>query len=233
MRILIVEDEAGLAQPLLALLRQERYEAVWASSLEEAYAHLETLEPDLIVLDIMFPAGQKEPQQAALSPADSWVDAGFEFAQAVRAAGYTGSILFLSARDAVEDRVRGLDLGGDDYLLKPFSLSEFLARVRALLRRNASHKQSQFERGPLRVDFAARQAFWQHQRLELSEKEFALLELLAMHPGRVFTVEELLERFFPQAESGHRILRVYVHRLREKIAPEVILTMPGGYRLGL
>lgn len=231
MRILIVEDEAGLAQPLLALLRQERYEAVWASSLEEAYTHLETLEPDLIVLDIMFP--ETPPQQAKPSPPDRWVDAGFEFAQAVRAAGYSGSILFLSARDAVEDRVRGLDLGGDDYLLKPFSLSEFLARVRALLRRSASHKQSRLERGPLRVDFATRQAFWQHQRLELSEKEFALLELLAMHPGRVFTVEELLERFFPQAESGHRILRVYVYRLREKIAPEVILTTPGGYRLGL
>lgn len=233
MRILIVEDEAGLAQPLLALLRQERYEAVWASSLEEAYAHLETLEPDLIVLDIMFPAGQQAPLAAALAPADSWVDAGFEFAQAVRAAGYTGSILFLSARDAVEDRVRGLDLGGDDYLLKPFSLAEFLARVRALLRRNASHKQSTFQRGPLQVDFVARQALWHYKRLELSEKEFALLELLAMHPERVFTVEELLERFFPEAASGHRILRVYVHRLREKLAPEVISTMPGGYRLGL
>lgn len=227
MRILIVEDEAGLAQPLLALLQKERYQAFWASNLEEAYAHLESLEPDLIVLDIMFPQGE------TWSGDTRWVDAGFEFAQAVRRAGYRGSILFLSARDAVEDRVRGLDLGGDDYLLKPFSLVEFLARVRALLRRNASHKQSTFQRGPLQVDFVARQALWHYKRLELSEKEFALLELLAMHPERVFTVEELLERFFPEAASGHRILRVYVHRLREKLAPEVILTMPGGYRLGL
>lgn len=227
MRILIVEDEAGLAQPLLALLQKERYQASWASNLEEAYAQLANLEPDLIVLDIMFPRGE------TWSGDTSWVDAGFEFAQAVRRAGYSGSILFLSARDAVEDRVRGLDLGGDDYLLKPFSFAEFLARVRALLRRNASHKQSALQRGPLQVDFVARQALWHHKRLELSEKEFALLELLAMHPERVFTVEELLERFFPEAASGHRILRVYVHRLREKLAPEVILTMPGGYRLGL
>ncbi|MER3442635.1 MAG: DNA-binding response regulator [Meiothermus sp.] len=218
MRILLVEDEEGLAQPLLALLRRERYATTWVSSVEAAYAVLADAEPDLLILDVMLPEGE---------------DAGFELAQGLRQGGYKGSILFLTARDTIEDRVHGLDLGGDDYLVKPFSLTELLARVRALLRRSAHSKQAYIARGPLRVDQSGRRVFWQQQICELSEKEFALLELLALHPEKTFAVEELLERFFPQSESGHRILRVYVHRLREKLAPEAIVTVPGGYRLGV
>jgi len=125
MRVLLVEDEASLAKPLLALLQKEGYQAVWAADLEEAQRALADGEPDLITLDVMLPEGE---------------EAGFEFAEGLRRVGFRQPILFLTARDAVEDRVRGLDLGGDDYLTKPFALQEFLARLRALARREAYSK---------------------------------------------------------------------------------------------
>ena len=218
MRILLLENEPTLAEPLLALLKRERYETLWASSLEAVWPCLAAGEPDLAILDVMLPDDD---------------DAGFGLARTLRRLGYRGSILFITARDAIEDRVHGLDIGGDDYLVKPFSLQEFSARVRALLRREAETKEARFERGALTVDLAARRTSWQGVPVELSEKEFALLELLTLYPGRVFGVEDLLQRFFPDAASGTRIVRVYVHHLRQKLAPDVILTAPGGYRLGL
>ncbi len=218
MRILLVEDEVGLAGPLVALLRRERYEVGWADNTTQARAYVDEHEPDLIALDVMLPEGE---------------DAGFDLARQLRLGGFTGAILFLTARDAVEDRVYGLDLGGDDYLVKPFSLEEFLARVRALLRRGGPTRQSVFERGPLRVEFDSRKVYWNRRLVSLSDKEFALLERLALYPERIFGVDELLEKIFPDAESGHRILRVYVHRLREKLGENVIATLPGGYALGV
>jgi len=218
MRILLLEDERDLAEPLMELLRRERYEVAWADTLAGAYEALAEGEFDLAVLDVMLPEGE---------------DAGFEFAEGLRAADFEGRILFLTARDSVQDRIRGLDLGGDDYLLKPFSLKEFLARVRALLRRPAQTKQAVFERGPLHVNFGARRVSWAGREVELSEREFAMLELFAHYPDRVFSVEELLSRFFPDADSGHRVVRVYVSQLRQKLHSELISTVPGGYRLGV
>lgn len=218
MRIVLVEDEEDLAAALQALLVQERYQVDWARNLQEAYDKLVDAEPDLLVLDIMLPEGE---------------DAGFQLAQELRQMGNQRPILFLTARDTLEDRVQGLDLGGDDYLTKPFDVPELLARIRALLRRDGQTKQSVLERDPLRIDFANRRVYWHHQEVILSEKEFALLEMLALSPDRVFTVLELLDRVFPDASSGHHALRMYVSRIREKLAPEVIVTVPGGYRLGL
>ena len=218
MPILLVEDESTLAEPLLALLRRERYEVSWAANLNTAWTLLERAEPDLAVLDVMLPEGE---------------DAGFQLAEHLRDSGFAGGILFLTARDDIEDRVRGLDLGGDDYLVKPFSLNEFLARVRAILRRDAGTKRARLERGPLSVDLSGRRVTWDSRLIELSEKEFAMLEFFALHPDRVFAVDELLERFFASADSGTRLVRMYVYHLRQKIAPEVIVTVPGGYGLGI
>lgn len=109
MRLLLLEDNPGLAEPLVALLRREGYEVVWCSSSQQALEAFMTAEPDLAILDIMLPEGD---------------DAGFGFAEDIRRAGYAGHILFLSARDEIDDRVRGLDIGGDDYLTKPFSIVE-------------------------------------------------------------------------------------------------------------
>ncbi len=115
--------------------------------------------------------------------------------------------------------------------MKPFHLEELLARVRALARRGASFKGKVLERGPLRVDFPRRQVHWEGREVALSPKEFALLEVLSLHPDKAFSKEELLERVFPGAET-EAILRVYVQRLRQKLAPWVVERVPGGYRLG-
>ena len=218
MTILIVEDEKLLAQVLLKTLAHEGYRAAWADSVEAAWSLLVEAEPDLIALDIMLPEGE---------------DAGYAFARDLRASGVTIPILFMSARDTIEDRVTGLDLGGDDYLVKPYSLEEFMARVRALLRREAQTKQALLQRGPLEVDFRKRRTCWQGEEISLSDREFALLEQFALNPDRIYSPDELLEKIFPGADSGTRVIRVYVHYLRQKLNPGVITTASGGYRLGV
>lgn len=216
MRVLVVEDEQGILEPVVAVLRKERYEASGVRSLKEAWEKLAEGEPDVLVLDVMLPEGE---------------GAGFRFAEDLRQSGYRGGILFLTARDALEDRIHGLELGGDDYLVKPFHLSELVARVRALARRTAGFKGMILTRGPLVVDFAQRRVTYAGKEVALSPKAFALLELLALHPERTFTREELLEGLFPGAESD-AVLRVYVQKLRQSLAPWVVERVPGVYRLG-
>lgn len=217
MTILFLEDERDLAEPVSQLLRAQRYTVTWVTSLEAAYEAMGEREYDLAILDVMLPEGE---------------DAGFELAQNLRQAGFGGSILFLTARDSVEDRIRGLDIGGDDYLIKPFSLKELLARVRALLRRESQTRSSIFTRGALEVDFAKRKVLWAAEEVKLSEREFAILELFTLNPDKVFTVEDLLDRFFPDANSGNRVVRVYINQIRQKISDTVLSTVPGGYTLG-
>lgn len=218
MNLLLVEDERDIAVPITNVLRAQGYTVAWAASFADAVKALGERDYDLAILDVMLPEGE---------------DAGFELAGILRGAGFGGSIIFLTARDSVEDRIRGLDLGGDDYLIKPFSIKELLARVRALVRRGAATRSATFTRGGLDVDFAGRKVCWHGRTVRLSEREFAILELLSLHPGKVFTVDELLERFFPDADSGHSIVRVYVNQLRRKVSSELIGTVPGGYTLGL
>ncbi len=217
MRILIVEDEPDLANPLLELLRRDRYNAAWASSAAAAYGKLAAAEFDLLVLDIMLPEGE---------------DAGLELAHNVRDAGFSGQILFLTARDSVADRVRGLDVGGDDYLIKPFSFQEFLARVRALLRRGSQTRQARIDRGPLRVEFDSRRVLWDGNEVKLSDREFGMVELFALNPEKVYSAATLRDRFFPDADSGSQVVRVYIWQLRKKVSEELLVTVPGGYRLG-
>lgn len=215
--ILIVEDEQVLAQGLLGLLKQEGYKAAWADSIEAAWVKLDDFEPSLIVLDVILPEGE---------------DAGFEFAQALREVGVAIPILFVTARDSVEDRIEGLDLGGDDYLVKPYSLNELMARVRALLRREVQTKQAHFKHGSLEVYLRKRKVMWEGKEVSLSEREFAVLEQFILYPDKIFLTEELLDHLFPNAD-GSRIVRVYIHHLRQKLAAEVITTVSGGYRLGV
>jgi two-component system, OmpR family, response regulator QseB len=218
MTVLVVEDEAILGQTLKKLLEHEGYRALWADSLGQAWSHLMDSEPDLIALDVMLPEGE---------------EAGFQFADELRSSGDTTPILFVSARDTTEDRITGLDLGGDDYLVKPYSLDEFMARVRALLRREAQTKQAVLKRGPLELDFRKRSVRWEAKDVALSEREFALLEQFARNPERIYTAEELLDKLFPNADSGTRVIRVYVHYLRQKLGERVVATASGGYRLGV
>ncbi|WP_018111058.1 response regulator transcription factor [Thermus igniterrae] len=216
MQVLLLEDEPRLGRAVESALLAQGYGVRWARDLVGAREALWELEPDLMVLDVRLP---EDP------------DGGFRFAQEVRQAGYKGSILFLTARDALEDRVLGLDLGGDDYLVKPFHLEELLARVRALLRRQAEMKAGQVRFGALEADLAGRAVYLGGRRVDLSLREFALLEAFLLHPGRVFTPEELAEKVFGHGEKVGAV-KVYVHYLRQKLYPEVVRTVPGGYRLG-
>ncbi len=216
MRILVMEDEPDIAEAVVELLRRDRYEPLWVRDVGAALEAFAEHDMEAAILDVMVGAD---------------VDAGFDLAERLREAGYRGAILFLSARDATEDRVRGLDLGADDYLVKPFSLAELSARLRALLRRAADLRAPIVNIGAVEVDLAARTVRRGGAAVELSGKEFELVEWLALHPGRVVSATELQERFFPDAGSGVAVVRVYVGQLRRKLGRDAISTVPGGYRL--
>jgi two-component system response regulator QseB len=218
MRLLLVEDEPNIARPLLRALESQGHRVRHAPDLSSARECLVEAEPDLMILDVRLPESE---------------DGGFILAREAREAGYKGPILFMTARDALADRVMGLDEGGDDYVVKPFELPELLARVRALLRRVSEVKTSRIRLGPLELDLASRGVRWQGQPVALSGREYALLERLALHPGRVYSPEELAERVWGEEASSAGVVKVCVHHLRSKLGPEVIRTVPGGYRLGL
>lgn len=218
MRILILEDEADIAQGMIDVLERDRYEVLWVGGEEAALAAFAERDIDLAVLDVMI--GDDD-------------DTGFRLAEGIRHAGFTGPILFTTARDTIEDRVRGLDLGGDDYLVKPYSLAELSARVRALLRRESPVKRSEALHGPLRIDLVGRRAWWAGREVTLSDREFAILEFFALHPHRTFSASELQERFFPDAGSGPGVVRVYIRQLRQKFDESIITTGTSGYRLGV
>ena len=218
MRILFLEDEPDIAEAVVDALTREHHHVTWAANTPGALAAIDERPYDLAILDVI--VGEDD-------------DAGFDFATTLRRSGYMGPMLFTTARDAVEDRVRGLDLGGDDYLVKPYSLMELRARVRALLRRETPLKGTDAEHGPLRVDLAARRAWWADRPVDLTAREFAMLEVLVTHPDRTFGASELQDRVFPDAESKGIVVRVYVRQLRQKLGPTVVATVPGGYRLGV
>jgi two-component system, OmpR family, response regulator len=171
---------------------------------------------DAIVLDVMLPG---------LS--------GFDTCRRLRNAGVWTPVLMLTARDAVEDRVSGLDAGADDYLTKPFSLSELLARLRALFRRGGVDRPSELAVGDLRLDPASRRVWRRGTEVALSPKEFSLLELFMRRPGQVLTRLQLIEHAWDFAyENRSNVVDVYVRYLREKLGRDTIETVRGaGYRL--
>jgi two-component system, OmpR family, response regulator QseB len=217
MRLLLVEDEPGIAVPLERALRSKGYSVRHAGTLEAARAALEDEEPDLILLDIQLP---------------DHPDGGFVLAREARAFGYTGRILFMTARDASEDRVRGLDDGGDDYVVKPFDLPEVFARIRALLRRDTAATAAVFKRSSLSLDFTSRNARWNEIDVNLTAREFALLERLALAPDRVFSSEDLIDAVWGGEGAAPGAVKVFVYQLRQKLAASAIETVSRGYRLG-
>lgn len=218
MRILIMEDEPDIAEAVVDVLRRDRFDPIWVRTPGEALDAFVERDVAAAVLDVMV---------------GSDADAGFRLAERLRASEYRGAILFLTARDATEDRIRGLDLGADDYLVKPFSLAELAARVRALVRRVGDARTPRLRAGDdVIVDLAARAVLRGGAPVELSAKEFELVEWLALHAERAVPVEELVDQLFPDATSGASVVRVYVGQLRRKLGRDVIVTVPGGYRLG-
>jgi len=201
MRILIVEDQVKMASLLRRGLREEGLAADVARTGDDAIWMARATEYDAIVLDVMLPGTD-----------------GFEVCRRLREAGTWSPVLMLTARDAVEDRVVGLDAGADDYLTKPFSFAELLARLRALVRRPPLERPTVLEVGDLRLDPAAHRVWRGETEVQLSAKEFALLETFMRRPGEVLSRFHLLEHCWDHGyENRSNVVDVYVRYLREKI----------------
>jgi two-component system, OmpR family, response regulator len=220
MRALVVEDEVKMAALIRRGLVEEGYAADVARTGEEALWMARATPYDAIVLDVMLPGRN-----------------GLEVCRSLRESGVWSPILMLTARDGVEDKVSGLDSGADDYLSKPFSFAELLARLRALTRRGPSERPAVLEVGTLRLDPATRQAWRGEAEVDLSAKEFALLETFMRNPGDVLTRLDLLEHAWDYGyENRSNVVDVYVRYLRAKIdrpfGVDSIETLRGvGYRL--
>jgi two-component system OmpR family response regulator len=220
MRILIVEDDVKMASLVRRGLQGEGMVADVAPKGEDAMRMMGATEYDALVLDIMLPG----------------ID-GFETCRRLRAGGIWVPVLMLTARDAVDDRVTGLDQGADDYLVKPFSFAELLARLRALVRRGPVERPAVLEVGDLRLNPATHQAWRGKTAIELSRKELALLETLMRRPGEVLSRSQLLDHVWDyDYEDRSNVVDVYIRYLREKIdrpfGARGIETVRGvGYRL--
>ena len=220
MRALVVEDELKMAALIRRGLVEEGYAADIARTGEDAVWMAQATPYDAIVLDVMLPGAD-----------------GFTVCRRLRERGVWSPILMLTARDGVEDRVAGLDSGADDYLTKPFSFAELLARLRALVRRGAPERPTLLEIGTLRLDPATRQVWRGDAEIELSPKEFTLLETFMRRPGQVLTRLDLLEHAWDYAyENRSNVVDVYVRYLRAKVdrpfGVTSIETVRGaGYRL--
>lgn len=217
MRILLVEDDASLASGLRLALERAHYVVEHVDDGNDAIGALANDGIDLAILDLGLPS----------------LD-GTEVLKMVRARGATLPVLILSARDAARDRVLGLDLGADDYLVKPFDLDELLARVRVLERRRHGQPVNQIRAGSLLLDLGSMSVEWQGRPVVLQPREFMLLKRLAESPRKIFSraqLEECLYGWGDGVESN--AIDVYVHHLRKKIAPDVVTTIRGvGYRFG-
>jgi len=219
-RVLIVEDEVKMASLIRRGLREEELAADVAIRGEDALWMAQATDYDAIVLDVMLPG----------------ID-GFATCRRLREDGIWAPVLMLTARDGVEDRVAGLDGGADDYLTKPFSFAQLLARLRALARRGPTERPTVLEVGDLRLDPASRRVWRGDSEIELSAKEFALLEIFMRRPGEVLSRLHLLEHAWDyEYENRSNVIDVYVRYLREKIdrpfGVQSIETLRGaGYRL--
>jgi two-component system, OmpR family, copper resistance phosphate regulon response regulator CusR len=202
-KVLVVEDEPKVAGALKEGLEAEGYDVTLAHTGEEGFFHVSTHAFDLVILDIMLPGRD-----------------GIEVLQTLRRQGTKLPVLLLTAKDAVEDRVLGLDAGADDYLVKPFAFAELSARIRALLRRNKGDSESVLKVGDLEVDLVRRSVTRGHHRVELTAREFELLEYLVRNHGRVVSREMLARDVWKETARAtplDNVIDVHIARLRRKI----------------
>jgi len=213
MRILIVEDEPDLLRSLAQALREEGYAVDTAADGEDGFYKAENYDYDAVVLDVMLPK------------LDGW-----EILKRLRKIKKT-PVLMLTARDQTRDRVRGLDSGADDYLVKPFDLSELFARLRAVIRRSANKTTNEIQIGDVKIDTAARNVLLKEKPVELTAREYALVEFMALHRGEVVTRTQLYEHLFDENDDTFsNLLDVHVSNVRKKLGAEFIVTRRGhGY----
>jgi two-component system OmpR family response regulator len=216
MRILIVEDEADLASAIRKVLEEEGFACDVALDGEDARFRLASWPYDVVLLDLMLPG-----------------TSGLEILEGMRRAGSRTPVLVLTARDALPDRVRGLDAGADDYLTKPFAFEELLARIRALLRRSAEHPSPVIEIGDVRIDTVARTVERDGVEAALAPKEYALLEFLAFHRGALVTRTMIYDHLWDETDPTlSNVVDVYVANVRRKLGASLIRTVRGaGYRI--
>ena len=203
MRILIIEDEPKVAKALAEGLRAEQFEVSICKTGEEGYFVLSTEHVDLLLLDLMLP-----------------VRDGFTILRALRGSGKNLPVLIMTAKDAVEDRVRGLDCGADDYLIKPFAFSELMARIRALLRRGSPEEAARVKCVDLEIDYIGRRISRGGRELQLTAKEFELCTYLARHQGNVVSREAIardLWKIQDLDDPMDNIIDVHIARLRRKL----------------
>ena len=213
MRILIVEDEPDLLRSIAQALREEGYAVDTAADGEDGFYKAENYDYDAIVLDVMLPK------------LDGW-----EILKRLRKIKKT-PVLMLTARDQSRDRIKGLDTGADDYVVKPFDLPELFARLRALIRRSANKTTNVLEIGGVKIDTATRHVFFKDKPVELTAREYSLVEFLALHRGEVVTRTQLYEHLFDENDATlSNLLDVHVSNVRKKLGAEFIFTRRGhGY----
>jgi two-component system OmpR family response regulator len=213
MRILIVEDEPDLLRSLAQALRESGYAVDTSADGEDGCYKAENFDYDAIILDVMLPK------------MDGW-----EILARLRKTKKT-PVLMLTARDQFRDRVKGLDTGADDYVIKPFDLMELFARLRALIRRTSNKTTNVIEIGPVKIDLALRRISFKEKAVDLTAREYALTEFLAVHRGEVVTRTQLYEHLFDENdETLSNLLDVHVSNVRKKLGADFILTHRGhGY----
>jgi two-component system, OmpR family, response regulator len=214
MRLLLVEDDAMIGEAVLDVLRTEHYAVDWVRDGEMADAALRSETYDLVLLDLGLPKRD-----------------GLEVLRALRGRRQTMPVLIATARDAVGDRVAGLDAGADDYVVKPFDTDELLARIRALIRRSAGHAEPVFSHKGVTLNPATREATVNGEAVSLSAREWAVLEPMLLRPGTVFSRIQLEEKLYGWKEDiSSNAVEVYVHGLRKKLGADLIQTVRGlGY----
>ncbi|MDC7700922.1 response regulator [Vogesella indigofera] len=217
MRVLIIEDDELIGDGLQAGLSALGFACDWLRDGKQGLAGIGAAPYDAVVLDLGLPS------MDGLAVLAAW-----------RRSGRSEPVLLLTARDAVDDRIRGLDSGADDYLVKPFALGEVAARLRALVRRRSGHSTPLLQHGRVSFDPAARRATLDGAAVELSARELALLELLLGNKGRVLRREQIEEKLYDWAhEVESNAIEVHVHHLRKKLGSDFIKTRRGiGYTLG-
>ena len=201
MRLLVAEDEKDMNRLITRALEKEGYGVDSCFDGEEAMDYLESADYDGIILDIMMPKMD-----------------GHQVLKKLRARGSNLPVLFLTARDSIADRVAGLDLGADDYLIKPFDFDELLARVRAMMRKRSGHKTSVITIGDLKIDTGSHEVTRGDRSIELSSREYSILEYMAMHPGQVLSREQIETHVWNfDYSGGSNVVDVYISYLRKKI----------------
>jgi len=225
MRLLLVEDDRMIGDSLRGALRLEGYAVDWVRDVASARATLASERFDAVLLDLGLPAGAAGPAEA---------EGGLGVLRELRSRADATPVVVLTARDAVGDRVKGLDAGADDYLVKPFELDELCARLRAVLRRHGGRAQPALSHGGVTLDPATRQVTRDGVPVLLSAREFAVLEALMLRPGALLSRAQLEDRLYGWGEEiESNAVSVYVHQLRKKLGADFIQNMRGvGYFVG-